>query len=254
MALPLPKTYRRAALALSAATALYAGPLAAQDQPLVIARHLEINSLDPHRAFCDTCQIYLSSTYQGLVSLGADNKSIEPALADEIESRPFTTLVVMHELAHGLGPRVVHGTDESISVRLGASYSPIEEAKADVVGVLALARLADEGVYTEEFKRQVYISSVASLFRCVRFGTSEAHGKGCAVQLNHLLEAGAMTVGEDGKPIFEESDVKELGGKNSAPILRIRDAVFELSGLHKTAVEEDAEDFSETLTGSSSTD
>ena len=39
-----------------------AGPLAAQDQqPLVIARHLEINSLDPHRAFCDTCQIYLTA-------------------------------------------------------------------------------------------------------------------------------------------------------------------------------------------------
>lgn len=62
------------------------------------------------------------------------------------------------------------------------------------------------------------------------------------------------TVGEDGKPIFEESDVKELGGKNSAPILRIRDAVFELSGLHKTAVEEEVEDFSETPDGSSSTD
>ena len=71
--------------------------------------------------------------------------------------------------------------------------------KADVVGVLSLAQLADEGVYTAEFKRQVYISSVAGLFRCVRFGTSEAHGQGCAVQLNHLLEEGAMTVGGDGR-------------------------------------------------------
>ena len=124
---------------------------------------------------------------------------LEPALAAEIESRPFTTNVVMHELAHGLGPRVVHGSDESVSVRLGASYSAIEEAKADVVGVLSLAQLADAGVYDDAFRRQVYISSVAGLFRCVRFGTGEAHGKGCAVQLNHLLEEGAIEVGADGR-------------------------------------------------------
>jgi hypothetical protein len=121
---------------------------------------------------------------------------MEPVLAAEIEPKPFTTFIVMHELSHGLGPRVVHGSDESVSVRLGASYSAIEEAKADVVGVLSLAELADAGVYTADFKRQVYISSVAGLFRCVRFGTGEAHGKGCAVQLNHLLEAGAITVGQ----------------------------------------------------------
>ncbi|MEO3387976.1 ABC transporter substrate-binding protein [Mesorhizobium sp. CAU 1741] len=65
-----------------AATAM-PGAAIAQDQPLVIARNLEINSLDPHRAFCDTCQIYLSSTYQGLVKLAADDRSVEPLLATE---------------------------------------------------------------------------------------------------------------------------------------------------------------------------
>ena len=124
---------------------------------------------------------------------------LEPALASEIEARPFTTLVVMHELAHGLGPRLVHGTEEPVSVRLAASYSAIEEAKADVVGVLSLAHLTDAGVYTPEFLRQVYIGSVAGLFRCVRFGTEEAHGKGCAVQLRHLMEAGAITPGTDSR-------------------------------------------------------
>lgn len=124
---------------------------------------------------------------------------LEPALAAEIEARPFTTSVVMHELAHGLGPRFVHGTEEPVSVRLAASYSAIEEAKADVVGVLSLARLTEAGVYTPEFQRQVWIGSVAGLFRCVRFGIEEAHGKGCAVQLDHLLGAGAIAPGTDGR-------------------------------------------------------
>lgn len=124
---------------------------------------------------------------------------LEPALAAEIEARPFTTSVVMHELAHGLGPRLVHGTDESVSVRLGASYSAIEEAKADVVGAWSLSRLTEAGIYTPEFQRQVWIGSVAGLFRCVRFGTEEAHGKGCAVQLDHLLDTGAIVPGSDGR-------------------------------------------------------
>lgn len=74
-----------AKLGVAAAALIPAAPALAQEQPLVIARHLEINSLDPSRAFCDTCQIYLSSTYEGLVKLGADNKSIEPLLAESWE-------------------------------------------------------------------------------------------------------------------------------------------------------------------------
>ncbi len=124
---------------------------------------------------------------------------LERSLSDGMEARPFFISIVMHELAHGLGPRVVHGTETPVSVALGTSYSAIEEAKADVVGYLSLERLVDEGVYPEDFRRQVTISTVAGLFRCVRFGTGEAHGKGCALQLDQLVEAGAITVGEDGR-------------------------------------------------------
>lgn len=124
---------------------------------------------------------------------------LEEGLGDDLAARAFTTSVVMHELAHGLGPRTVHGSDASVSSVLGPSHSAIEEAKADVVGVLSLVELVGEGVYSPEFERQVYVSSVAGLFRCVRFGTGEAHGKGCAAQLNALLDAGAIAVGADGR-------------------------------------------------------
>jgi len=124
---------------------------------------------------------------------------LEPSLVAGIEARPFFISIVMHELAHGLGPRVVQGTDTPSSVALGASYSAIEEAKADVIGYLSLEELADEGVYPEAFRRQVTISTVAGLFRCVRFGTGEAHGKGCALQLDRLLEEGAVVATADGR-------------------------------------------------------
>jgi peptide/nickel transport system substrate-binding protein len=56
----------------------------AQDagKPVVIARDMDLNSLDPSRATCDTCQIYLSSVYDRLVNLSPDNKLV-PMLAKE---------------------------------------------------------------------------------------------------------------------------------------------------------------------------
>ena len=34
------------------------------NKPLVIARDMDVNSLDPARSSCDTCQIYNTSVYE----------------------------------------------------------------------------------------------------------------------------------------------------------------------------------------------
>lgn len=80
----LAKTARNLAAALVASTVLAGGAAFAQGgaDTIVIARDMDIDSLDPARAFCDTCQIYLSSTYDRLVDLDKDNKTIIPLLAE----------------------------------------------------------------------------------------------------------------------------------------------------------------------------
>src|SRR5690606_26691045 len=66
-------------------------------------------------------------------------------------------------------------------------------------------------------------------------------------------QCAAWCVGDgQGERLFTEADVKALGEKSSAPVLRLRDAILELSGMSKGAVEEEVEDFTETPTGSSS--
>src|SRR5574341_1456637 len=45
------------------------GQPAGDDQTFIIARQTDLSTLDPARAFCDTCQIYFSATYQTLVTL-----------------------------------------------------------------------------------------------------------------------------------------------------------------------------------------
>ena len=63
----------------------------AADDTIVVARAMDINSLDPARAYCDTCQIYLSAVYQPLLTLAADNKTIVPSLAEKWEVSPDVT-------------------------------------------------------------------------------------------------------------------------------------------------------------------
>lgn len=76
------KAVGTALIATSALTASWAYAQAA-DRPVVIARDMDFNSLDPSRAFCDTCQIYLSAVYDRLVDLSPDNKSVVPMIAKE---------------------------------------------------------------------------------------------------------------------------------------------------------------------------
>ncbi|MET3578178.1 peptide/nickel transport system substrate-binding protein [Mesorhizobium robiniae] len=139
MALNFPKLFRGAALVLAAATAFHAGPLLAQDQPLIIARHLEINSLDPSRAFCDTCQIYLSSAYQGLVSLAADNKSIEPLLATSWEVNADQTVFTFK-----LAPNAVFSDGSPVESKdVKWSYERLKNIKADASFMMSLVKSID---------------------------------------------------------------------------------------------------------------
>lgn len=106
-------------------------------------------------------------------------------LAAQVEFQPWFINVLMHELAHGLGPQGVNKT-------LKERYSSLEEAKADVTGLHNLSVLADKGVYSQEFVRKAYIAHLGDLFRATRFGTSEAHGKANLIQFNYYMEKGAL--------------------------------------------------------------
>lgn len=106
----------------------------------------------------------------------------------------FFTHVLMHELMHGLGPNVIQvgGRESTVRGELKELYSAIEEAKADISGLWALQQLVDKGVLDRQFERTMYTTFLASIFRSVRFGIKEAHGKGVAIQFNYLMDEGAI--------------------------------------------------------------
>ena len=75
---------------------------------------------------------------------------------------------------------------------IGAAYSGLEEAKADVVGMFALKWLVDRDVLPKARLEEYYASYVAGIFRTVRFGTGEAHGRAEMMEFNYLSEQGAI--------------------------------------------------------------
>ena len=55
----------------------------------------------------------------------------------------------------------------------------------------------------------MYVTFLASTFRTLRFGLTEAHAKGMALQLNWLLDKGAFTIGADGRFAVDFAKVKQ---------------------------------------------
>lgn len=119
---------------------------------------------------------------------------LTPADQGAVAFDSFFTHILMHELMHGLGPHNIAVGDQPTTVRLQLKerYSAIEEAKADVTGLWALQYLIDKGVIDKQMQRTLYTTYLASMFRSVRFGLTESHARGVAMQFNYFVDEGAI--------------------------------------------------------------
>ena len=127
------------------------------------------------------------------VALAADDRK-------HVSFEAFFTHILMHELMHGLGPHniTVGGRATNVRQEFKGDYSTIEEAKADISGLWALQFLVDREKLDKSFNDTIYTTYLASMFRSIRFGITEAHGRGVAIQLNYFLDNGGVTVAQDG--------------------------------------------------------
>ena len=128
-----------------------------------------------------------------------------------VEFDAFFTHILMHELMHGLGPHNITAGERPTTVRqeLKETYSTIEEAKADVSGLFALQFLVDRGKLEKKYEQTMYTTYLASMFRSIRFGLNEAHGRGVAMQLNYFLDHGGVTVAADGTFAVNPGRIKQ---------------------------------------------
>jgi hypothetical protein len=123
----------------------------------------------------------------------------------------FFTHILMHELMHGLGPHniTVGGRATTVRQEFKEAYSTIEEAKADMSGLWALQLLVDRGKLDKSLEQSMYATYLASMFRSIRFGITEAHGRGVAIQMNYFLDHGGVTVAADGTFAVDAARIKQ---------------------------------------------
>ena len=135
------------------------------------------------------------------VVLPVARKLMEPNQSAKVSGDGYLQSTIMHEICHGLGPAYARTQAGKLDIReaIGPTFAGLEEAKADVTGMFGLKWLVDHDVLAKEKLQEYYASYVGGIFRTVRFGTAEAHGRAEMMEFNYLSERGAIRRNASGR-------------------------------------------------------
>ncbi|XYJ11478.1 dipeptidyl-peptidase 3 family protein [Telluria sp. B2] len=142
---------------------------------------------------------------------------LRPEDQKDLDFDSFFTHILAHEITHGLGPHVTRrdGKESTPRQDLKETYSTIEEAKADVTGLWALAYMMEKGQLKDTLgqgelaERKLYNTFLASCFRTLHFGLTDSHARGMAIQVNYLLDKGAFVSHGDGTFSVDFKKIKQ---------------------------------------------
>jgi hypothetical protein len=118
---------------------------------------------------------------------------IAPEQRKHIKFDAFFENVMFHEVAHGLGIKNTINGKGTVREALKETFSPIEEAKADILGLFMVAKLVELGEIQKSDLMDNYVTFMAGIFRSVRFGAASAHGKANMMRFYFFQEKGAFT-------------------------------------------------------------
>jgi hypothetical protein len=111
----------------------------------------------------------------------------------------FFENVMFHEVAHGLGIKNTIDGSGTVRAALKERAGALEEGKADILGLYMIRQLNAQGEMGRESVEDNYVTFLASLFRSMRFGAADAHGRANVLAFNRLEEMGAFTREANGK-------------------------------------------------------
>lgn len=138
---------------------------------------------------------------------------LKPDQAGLVAKKYMQYETLFHELSHSLGPGtiVVDGKTTTVDKMLKEQGSALEEAKADVAGVWNILLMMQKGEIPTAEKPELFATYFTGIFRAVRFGAVEAHGKGAALQYGYLRAKGAFTYDTGSKRYVIDNVKMEAG-------------------------------------------
>jgi hypothetical protein len=104
----------------------------------------------------------------------------------------FFSNVMFHEVAHGLGIKNTIHRKGTVREALKEQHGALEEGKADILGLYMITKLHQQGELKAPLEDN-YVTFLASIFRSIRFGASNAHGRANAAQFSFFEERGAFS-------------------------------------------------------------
>ncbi len=134
----------------------------------------------------------------------------------------FFENVMFHEVAHGLGIKNTLDGKGTVRAALKEKAGALEEGKADILGLYMVRQLNAQGEMGSESIDDNYVTFLASLFRSVRFGAADAHGRANVVAFNYLQSAGAFTREPNGKYRVDFARMRAAGDALSRDILTLQ--------------------------------
>ena len=143
-----------------------------------------------------------------------------PESMEHIKFDAFFANVMFHETAHGMGIKNTITGKGTVRAALSNQYNAIEEAKADVLGLYLVTKLAEMGEYTNTTMEDNYTTFMAGIFRSVRFGAASAHGKANMLTFNYFQNEGAFVRNEDGRYAIDFEKMKVAVEKLAGDILK----------------------------------
>jgi peptidase M49-like protein len=105
----------------------------------------------------------------------------------------FFANVMFHEVAHGLGIKNTISGKGTVREALKEQAGALEEGKADILGLYMITKLHQRGELKGQNLDDNYVTFLASIFRSIRFGASNAHARANAAQLSFFQDRGAFT-------------------------------------------------------------
>jgi hypothetical protein len=148
---------------------------------------------------------------------------IVPDQVQHVTFDAFFQNTMFHEVAHGLGIKNTVNKKGTVRLALKDYASSFEEGKADVLGLFLVEWLADKGELDQSKLMDNYVTFLAGIFRSVRFGASDAHGKANMVRFNFFSQMGAFSRDPaTGKYRVDAAKMREAVKALSAKLLTIQ--------------------------------